>query len=102
MESFSIARGTWSPCRVAPTAPSDQRISRADALRLVTKNHWYLTLEENMKGTITPGRYADMVVLAEDIMTIPAKRVEQLNVLMTMVGGKPVYRHPDFARVSTN
>lgn len=81
---------------------ADQRISREDALRLVTRNHWYLTFEENTKGIIAPGRYADMVVLAEDIMTAPAKRIEQMNVLMTMVGGKTVYRHNDFIKVSTN
>ena len=80
---------------------SDQRISREDALRLVTKNHWYLTFEEKTKGVIAPGRYADMVVLAEDIMTVAPKRIEQMHVLMTMVGGKTVFRHADFAKVST-
>ena len=49
---------------------ADQKISREDALRLVTSNHWYLTFEEETKGIIAPGRYADMVVLAEDIMTV--------------------------------
>lgn len=76
---------------------ADQRVSREDALRLITRNHWYLTFEENAKGTIAAGRYADLVVLAEDLMTVPAKRIEQMNVLMTMVGGTVVYRHPDFA-----
>jgi predicted amidohydrolase YtcJ len=80
---------------------ADQRVSREEALRLVTRNHWYLTFEENTKGMIAPGRYADMVVLAEDIMTAPAKRIEQTSVLMTMVGGKPVYRHADFNKVTT-
>jgi predicted amidohydrolase YtcJ len=80
----------------------DQKISREDALRLVTRNHWHLTFEENTKGVIAPGRYADMVVLAEDIMTVPAKRIEQMNVLMTMVGGKVVFRHDDFTKRTTN
>ena len=70
----------------------DQKISREDALRMVTRNHWYLTFEEDTKGTIAPGRYADMVVLPEDIMTVPAKRIEQMRVVMTIVGGKVVYR----------
>ena len=74
----------------------DQRISREDALRLFTRNHWYLTFEESTKGVIAPGRYADMVVLAEDIMTVPAKRIEQMSVLMTMVGGKVVYRQQSY------
>ena len=74
---------------------ADQAISREDALRLVTRNHAYLTFEENSKGSIAPGRYADLVVLGEDLMTVPAKRIEQMNVLMTMVGGAVVYRHPE-------
>jgi predicted amidohydrolase YtcJ len=79
----------------------DQRVSREDALRMVTRNHWYLTFEENSKGTIAPGRAADMVVLPEDIMTVPAKRIEQMRVMMTMVGGKVVYRDADFRTIST-
>jgi predicted amidohydrolase YtcJ len=78
---------------------ADQRISREDALRLITRNHWYLTFEEHTKGVIGAGRYADMVVLAEDIMTVPAERIERMNVLMTMVGGTVVYRHADFAKI---
>ena len=74
----------------------DQKISREDALRMVTRNHWYLTFEENSKGIIAPGRFADMVVLPEDIMTVPPKRIEQMHVMMTMVGGREVYRDPGF------
>jgi len=80
----------------------DQKISREDALRMVTRNHWYLTFEENTKGIIAPGRFADMVVLPEDIMTIPAKRIEQMRVMMTMVGGKVVYRDADFRKLATD
>jgi predicted amidohydrolase YtcJ len=80
----------------------DQKISREDALRMVTRNHWYLTFEENTKGTIAPGRLADIVVLPEDIMTVPAKRIEQMRVMMTMVGGKVVYRDADFRKVATD
>jgi predicted amidohydrolase YtcJ len=80
----------------------DQKSSREDALRMVTRNHWYLTFEENTKGIIAPGRFADMVVLPEDIMTIPAKRIEQMRVMMTMVGGKVVYRDADFHKLATD
>jgi len=79
----------------------DQKISREDALRLVTRNHWYLTFQEGKNGEIAPGRYADLVVLPEDIMTVPAKRIEQMKVMMTMVGGKVVYRNADFEKLST-
>ena len=43
-----------------------------------------------------------MVVLAEDIMTVPATRIRDMNVLMTMVGGKAVFRHADYMKVSTD
>ena len=65
---------------------------------MVTRNHWYLTFEENTKGVIAAGRFADLVVLPENIMTVQAKRIEQMHVLMTMVGGKVVYRDPEFGR----
>ena len=68
-----------------------QAITREDALRSATVGNAWFTFEEHVKGTIEPGRLADMVVLAEDIMTVPVKRIEQMNVLMTMVGGKVVY-----------
>jgi predicted amidohydrolase YtcJ len=80
----------------------EQKVSREDALRMVTRNHWYLTFEENTKGIIAAGRYADIVVLPEDIMTVPAKRIEQMQVMMTMVGGKVVYRSADFRKISTD
>jgi hypothetical protein len=75
---------------------ADQKITREEALRSATVGNAWFTFEENVKGTIEPGRLADMVVLAEDIMTVPAKRIEQMNVLMTMVGGKVVYEHASF------
>jgi predicted amidohydrolase YtcJ len=67
---------------------------------MVTRNHWYLTFEEDAKGVIAPGRFADMVVLPEDIMTVPAKRIERMRVMMTMVGGQVVYRDPDFRKIT--
>lgn len=83
-----------------PLGP-DQRIPREDALRLVTRNHWYLSFQEHTSGVIAPGRYADMVVLPENILTVPAKRIEQMKVLMTMVAGRTVYRHGDFGTLVT-
>jgi len=75
---------------------ADQGISREDALRLVTRNYAYLTFEEDMKGTIEPGRYADMVVIDRDIMTVPAQEIEDMEVLLTVVGGQVVYENDAF------
>ena len=69
----------------------DQRISRQEALRVETINNAYLTFEEAMKGSIEPGKLADLVVLPEDILTCPDKRIQQMRVSMTMVGGRVAY-----------
>ena len=71
---------------------ADQKISRKEALQVATINNAYLTFEEQTKGSIERGKLADLVVLPEDILTCPEKRIEQMQVAMTMVGGKIVHR----------
>lgn len=77
---------------------ADQRITREQALRLATVGNAWLTFEEKAKGTIEPGRLADLVVLSDDILTCPEKRIEQTTVLMTMAGGKVVFERGDSRR----
>ena len=72
----------------------DQRITRAQALRIATMGNARLTFEEDTKGSIEPGKLADFVLLAEDLMAVPDKRITQMKVLMTVVGGKTVYSDP--------
>ena len=74
----------------------DQAVSREEALRLVTINNAYLTFEEDLKGSIEPGKLADVVVLSDDLMSVAEDRIDDLAVLMTMVGGNIVYEHADF------
>src|SRR5262249_28367460 len=73
---------------------ADQKISRKEALQVETINNAYLTFEERTKGSIEPGKLADLVGLPEDILSCPEKRIEQMHVTMTMVGGRVVYRRP--------
>jgi hypothetical protein len=70
---------------------ADQKITRQEALCLSTIDNAYLTFEEKTKGSIEPGKWADFVVLAEDILTVPDQRIEKMKVLMTVVGGKTVF-----------
>ncbi|HZT77669.1 MAG TPA: amidohydrolase [Vicinamibacterales bacterium] len=71
---------------------ADQKITRKEALQIETINNAYLTFEESIKGSIEPGKLADLVVLPEDILTCPPKHIEQMPVAMTMVGGTVVYQ----------
>ena len=71
---------------------AEQKITRKEALQIETINNAYLTFEEKAKGSIEPGKLADLVVLPEDILTCPEKHIEQMAVSMTMVGGKVVYQ----------
>ena len=70
---------------------SDQRIGREDALRLMTVNNAWLTFEENTKGSIEPGKLADLVILSDDILTVPESRIKDIKPVATLVGGKLVY-----------
>src|SRR5262249_5502905 len=76
---------------------ADQKISRQEALRVETINNASLTFEEGIKGSIEPGKLADLVVLPQDILTCPDKDIERMQVLMTMVGGRVVFQRPTFA-----
>jgi len=108
-QGFIVAGGTDSP--VVPYPPlwvfyhfttrdtisggvlgAGQKITRREALQVETINNAYVTFEEQTKGSIEPGKLADLVVLPEDIMTCPDKAIESMQVSMTMVGGKIVYQ----------
>ena len=82
-----VTRGTAWGGKLGP----DQRISRADAIRSVTNNCAYTTFEEGVKGSIEPGKYADFVVLSDDILKVPAETIRDLKVLTTVLGGRAVY-----------
>ena len=79
---------------------ADQRISRKEALQLSTIDNAYLDFEEDSKGSLEAGKYADLVVLSGDIMTCPEKDIPNLTVLMTMVNGRIVFQHERFRPAS--
>ena len=70
----------------------DQRMSRMEALESYTINGAYTSFEEDIKGTLTPGKLADITVLSKDIMTIPEEEIPTTEVVYTIVGGKVKYR----------
>jgi predicted amidohydrolase YtcJ len=69
----------------------EERVSRTEAIRLYTANGPYLSWEEKIKGTLEPGKLADMIVLDRDILTIPDEQILTLQVDRTYLGGILVY-----------
>jgi hypothetical protein len=70
---------------------TDQGITREQAIRSVTSWSPYSSFEENVKGSIEPGKYADMVLLSNDILKVPADDIKNIKVVATVLGGKTVY-----------
>lgn len=68
-----------------------QKISRQEALRVMTMNNAFVTFEERIKGSIEPGKLADFVVLSEDPLTVSEDRLAGIRPLATYVGGRKVY-----------
>ena len=68
-----------------------ERMSRMEALRSYTINGAYAAFEEDTRGTLKPGKYADLVVLSKDILTIPEDEIPSAEVRYTIVGGKIRY-----------
>lgn len=73
----------------------EERISRQEALRLMTINNAYITFEEHQKGSIEAGKLADLIVLSDDILTVPERRILEIHPLLTFLGGVAVYRSED-------
>ena len=69
----------------------EQKISREEALRALTINGAYLSFDEQNKGSIELGKLADLVVLSDDLFSIPEDQIKEIEIMMTMVGGKIVY-----------
>lgn len=69
----------------------EQRITREEALRMWTLNAAYLTFEEDVKGSLEPGKYADFVIVDRDILTCAEDELRETRVLATVLGGREVY-----------
>jgi predicted amidohydrolase YtcJ len=69
-------------------------MTRMEALESYTINNAYAAFEEQAKGSITPGKLADIVVLSQDLLTVPEETIPDTKVEMTIVGGVVKYQRP--------
>jgi len=82
-----VTRTGWD----GKTWGANQKISLDEAIRVNTLNGAYNSHEEAVKGSITAGKLADYVVLAEDLYAIPVDRIKDVKIIRTVVGGTTVY-----------
>jgi predicted amidohydrolase YtcJ len=75
-----------------------QCMTRLEALRSYTRDAAFAAFEENDKGTLAPGKLADIVVLNHDLRTLPDDEIMTTRVAYTIVGGKVVYDAADSDR----
>ncbi|MDW7670281.1 MAG: amidohydrolase [Bacillota bacterium] len=75
--------GGWLP---------EQKLTLQQALSAYTMGSAYASFEETIKGSITPGKLADMAVLSEDPCRVPPSELQHISVDMTLMGGQLVYR----------
>jgi predicted amidohydrolase YtcJ len=68
-----------------------QSVSREEALIAHTRANAFFLFQEGNLGALTPGKFADLLVLDRDYLTVPAEEIKDIKPLLTMVGGKRVY-----------
>jgi predicted amidohydrolase YtcJ len=74
--------GGWHP---------EQRMTRTEALRAFTLDAAHAAFEEDRKGSLSPGKLADFVIIDRDVMTCEPKRILETRALKTIIGGETVY-----------
>ena len=104
-----IANGTDAPVEDVDPIPSfhasvtrkladgkvffgDQKMTRMEALKSYTLDAAYAAFEEKDKGSLKPGKFADITVLSKDLLTVPDDEILKTEVLYTIVGGKVRYK----------
>jgi predicted amidohydrolase YtcJ len=80
--------------------PEQNRLSRMEALRLYTSGSAWFSGEQEQKGTLAPGQFADLAVLTDDYFQIPEEEIRNLESVLTLVDGKPVYAAGDFSSLA--
>ena len=74
--------------------------SRRQALEMYTRNSAFMANDDDERGTLEPGKFADLAVLSSDYLTAPVKEIGRIRSLLTMVGGGVVYASGSFAELA--
>lgn len=77
---------------------SEETVTLTTAIRAYTMGGAYANFAEASRGSITPGKYADLIVLSDDLFELPPMEVKDAHVELTMIGGRIAYRREGVAR----
>jgi predicted amidohydrolase YtcJ len=94
VEGISPISGIWAA--VAREDNPEEILTPTEALRTYTKNAAYASFDENSKGTLEPGKFADFTILSEDPTEIPPDKIRDIAVEMVIVDGKVVFSRKQF------
>lgn len=80
----------------------ENKLERLEALRLYTHGSAKLSREEDKKGTLSIGMYADMAILSQDYFSIPDESIKEISSLLTILGGKVIYAADEYSNLDPN
>ena len=82
------------------TRGDDEAPSRRQALEMYTRNSAFMAHDDDKRGTLEPGKFADLAVLSSDYLTAPVEQIGRIRSVLTMVGGNVVYASAPFAKLA--
>jgi predicted amidohydrolase YtcJ len=85
---ITLARQTEQGAEIWP----EEKLTREQAIQFYTINNAYLSFDEKKKGSLEPGKLADLIMIDNDILKCPLDNIRQTKVQLTMVGGKIVWQ----------
>ncbi len=94
---WMVSGKTVSGTRIAA---DENRLSRAEALELYTTGSAWFSGEEQLKGRLAPGQYADFAVLSDDYFTVGEEAIRGIESLLTVTGGRVVYGAEEYASLA--
>ena len=83
------------------TRGDEEAPSRRQALEMYTRNSAFMANDDDQRGTLEPGKFADLAVLSSDYLTAPVKEIGKIRSVLTMVGGTVVYAAAPFANLAS-
>jgi hypothetical protein len=82
-----------------PLYDDANRLERMEALRVMTHGSAWFSREQDVKGTIEAGKYADFAVLSDDYFSVEDEEIKNITAVLTVVGGKIVYADAEFKKL---